>query len=764
MSGTALHIELRALKNLQDSTDIEACVTIPTANTPSTTAHSVDDASTPQYAISASSNLQERRTRTLKHGDTFAVFDQRGDIGGEMGNSEGLYHRDTRILSQFQLLLEEARPLLLSSMTQDDNAVFSADLSNPDLLIDGKIALRREQIHLQRIKFVWEGTCYERLLVRNFSDAPLQLRLSLRFAADFADLFEVRGERRTAHGTASAAQPTGTEVRLSYRGLDDIERVTRLNFDPAPKTLSIGRAGYELVLKPRETRRIFLRYGVPEPSGDDRIEAWNGRVFYRQMRAARHALRQSSARAASVDSSNSVFNEIVRRSVSDLYMLITDTPQGHYPYAGTPWFSTPFGRDGIITALMTLWVDPSIAKGVLGFLAATQATAVEPERDAEPGKILHEMRHGEMANLREVPFGRYYGSVDSTPLFVLLLGEYFVRTGDLETVRALWPNAKAALRWIDTYGDHDGDGFVEYYRQTKEGLANQGWKDSHDAIFHSDGRTAEGPIALCEVQAYVYGAKRHGALLAGALGHHSDAATLQAQAVGLRRQFEEKFWVEELSTYALALDGAKQPCRVVSSNAGQVLLTGIASPDRAQRVTETLLGTDLFSGWGIRTVALSAARYNPMSYHNGSVWPHDNGLIAMGMSRYGQKQAAARVFSALFDAASYMDLRRLPELFCGFVRRERNAPTQYPVACSPQAWASATTLCLMQATLGLELFDGSHEVAFYRPVLPDFLDHVHLRNLRLSGGSVDVLLHRHGDGVAATVTRRDGDVVVVVRH
>ncbi len=749
-----------ALQNLQTTTHIGASVNTSTLIDAESPARPADDAAASQYAIAASASLQERPTRTLKHGDTFVVFDLRGDIGGEPGNSEGLYHRDTRILSQFQLLLEEARPLLLSSMTQDDNAVFSADLSNPDLLANGQVALRREQIHLHRLKFVWNAACYERLLVRNFSDAPLQVRLTFRFSSDFADLFEVRGERRAARGESSAELESDRGVLLKYLGLDKIERVTRLTFDPAPKTLTIGRAVYELALKPRETRRIFLRYGVRDGDAGE----WTGRRFYRQMRSARHALRESSSRAASVDSSNSVFNEIVRRSVSDLYMLITDTPQGHYPYAGTPWFSTPFGRDGIVTALMTLWIDPSIAKGVLRFLAATQATAAEPERDAEPGKILHEMRHGEMANLREVPFGRYYGSVDSTPLFVLLLGEYFVRSGDLDTVRELWPNVEAALGWIDTYGDRDGDGFVEYYRQTKEGLANQGWKDSHDAIFHSDGRTAEGPIALCEVQAYVYGAKRHAALLAAALGHHAHAGSLQAQAASLRRQFEEKFWCEELSTYALALDGAKQPCRVVASNAGQVLLTGIAAPEHAQRVTATLLSSSAFSGWGIRTVAHSAARYNPMSYHNGSVWPHDNGLIAMGMARYGHKQAAAQVFSAIFDAASYMELRRLPELFCGFARMQHNAPTQYPVACSPQAWASATTLSLLQATLGLELFDGSGEIAFYRPVLPEFLSHVHLRNLRLSGGSVDVLLHRHGNDVAATVTRRDGDVAVVVKY
>jgi glycogen debranching enzyme len=547
---------------------------------------------------------------------------------------------------------------------------------------------------------------------------------------------------------------------LRYIGLDQVERITKLAFDPPPKTLTTARAGFEVSLKPHEARRIFFRIGVPDVIHDD----WSGRAFYRQMRAARRALRSSSGRAASVDSSNSLFNEIARRAVSDLYMLITDTPQGPYPYAGTPWFSTPFGRDGIITALMTLWLDPNIAKGVLGFLAATQATAVEPQRDAEPGKILHEMRHGEMAALHEVPFGRYYGSVDATPLFVLLLGEYFVRTDDLDTVRALWPNAEAALRWIDSYGDRDGDGFVEYYRQTQEGLANQGWKDSQDAVFHRNGHYAEGPIALCEVQAYVYGAKQHASRLAAALGHQQQAETLRAQAEALREKFEKDFWCEELSVYALALDGAKQPCRVVSSNAGQVLLTGIASADRARRVAQTLLGPACFSGWGIRTIGLSELRYNPMSYHNGSVWPHDNGLIALGLARYGHKQAAAQVFSALFDAATYMDLRRLPELFCGFSRRQRNAPTQYPVACSPQAWASATMLSLLQASLGLELFDRSNEIAFHSPVLPVFLDELHLRNLRLSRGSVDVLLHRHGEEVAVTVTRREGDVVVVVRH
>ena len=564
--------------------------------------HSVDEA--PQYVIAVSATLQQRCTRTLKHGDAFAVFDHRGDIGGEPGNPEGLYHRDTRMLSQLQLLFEEERPLLLSSMTQDDNAVFTADLSNPDLLEDGKIALRRENIHLNRMKFIWNGACYERVVVRNFSDRALDFRLTYRFASDFADLFEVRGERRSARGESRANLKSDNGVVLRYKGLDEIERVTEIAFYPTPETLTTARAAFEISLKPRATRRVFARVGLTSAAQGE----WTGRSFYRRMRAARHALKESSARSASVDSSNSVYNEIVRRSVSDLYMLITVTPQGPYPYAGIPWFSTPFGRDGIITALMTLWLDPTIARGVLGFLAATQSVATEPERDAEPGKILHEMRHGEMANLREVPFGRYYGSIDATPLFVLLLGEYFRRTGDLATVRSLWPNAEAALAWIDRYGDRDGDGFIEYHRQAKEGLANQGWKDSFDAIFHRDGRIAEGPIALCEVQAYVYGAKRHATVLAEALGDPQRAAALAEQAESLRQKFEAEFWCEDLSTYALALDGEKRPCRVISSNAGQVLFTGIASAERAERVAATLLSPAAFGGWGIRTVGSSEFR------------------------------------------------------------------------------------------------------------------------------------------------------------
>src|SRR5262249_7872483 len=359
-------------------------------------------------------------------------------------------------------------------------------------------------------------------------------------------------------------------------------------------------------------------------------------------------------------------NEVVCRSMADLSMLITDTEHGPYPYAGIPWYSTTFGRDALITAMQMLWVDPRLAHGVLNRLAALQATIFDPDSDAEPGKILHEMRAGEMAMLGEVPFRLYYGSVDSRALFVMLAGLYAERTGDLATIESLWPAIEAALGWIDGPGDADGDGFVEYFRATEQGLANQGWKDSLDSVFHADGRLAQGPIALAEVQAYVFAAKQLAARCARRLGHVERATALESAAEALAARFERAFWCPEIGMYAEALDGAKEPCRVRTSNAGQVLMTGIADPDRARTVANALMGPDFFSGWGIRTVSRREARYNPMSYHDGSIWPHDNALIALGFARYGAKQAIDRLFKGMFDVATYMDFRRLPELFCGF--------------------------------------------------------------------------------------------------
>src|SRR6476646_603204 len=536
-----------------------------------------------QFRIEATGAFREPRTRILKHGDTFAVLNHFGDIAGGSGSPDGLYHDDTRHLSQLELYLNGDRPLLLSANPGEDNALLTVDLANPDMTdLDGR-EMYRERIYINRRQFVWEDAYNELVLVRNFDVEPHVITLSLRFAADFVDVFEVRGQRRAKRGRRSAERLSGEAVVLRYWGLDGIERDTHLRFEPAPARLDTSSAQFILKLKGGEGTRIVLRVDCGAPTK----EKWGVRRYYGALRAARHASRQASARAASLESSNAVFNELARRSAADLYMLMTETPQGPYPFAGIPWFSTVFGRDGIITALLMLWTEPTIAKGVLSYLAAEQATSVDRERDAEPGKILHEMRKGEMARLGEVPFARYYGSVDATPLFVMLAGEYFARTADLATIRELWPHITAALRWIDSYGDRDHDGFVEYDRQSTTGLANQGWKDSGDAIFHADGELAEGPIALCEVQCYVYAAKRHAARLANALGDTALSAQLDAAAETLRRNFEAAFWCEELSTYAIARDGAKRPCRVITSNAGHALLTGIAAPDRAARVADT---------------------------------------------------------------------------------------------------------------------------------------------------------------------------------
>ncbi len=705
------------------------------------------------FAITATE--PSRPTRTLKYGDTFIVLDSRGDIGAASGESSGLFHEDTRHLSRLELLVNGQLPLLLGSNVRDDNSAFFVDLTNPDLIDGQRVVLEKDRVHILRTIFLWRDTAYQRFGVRNYGDQPVDLRLAIMFENDFADLFEVRGTHRGRRGTATEKLHGGDEVLLVYRGLDDKIRRTTLAFDPPPDLLTTDAAVYSLHLKPGEKRPIFLTVSCDE-------SGLRPPPFLRGLIAARRTMREQTRGRASVETSNDRFNEILCRSAADLAMLMTETPQGRYPYAGIPWYSTTFGRDGLITALQMLWWSPEVARGVLRRLAAYQAKTTDSHADAQPGKILHEMRGGEMAALREVPFGLYFGSVDSTPLFVLLAGLYAERTGDLETIVELWPNIEAALGWIDGPGDPDGDGFVEYMRASEKGLANQGWKDSHDAIFHADGRLAEGQIALVEVQGYVYAAKWMAARCAKRIGLADVARKLADEAEHLAARFEAAFWCPELETYALALDGAKQQCRVLSSNAGQVLFTGIVPPHRAVRVAKGLMQPNFFSGWGIRTVATGEARFNPMSYHNGSVWPHDNALIALGLGRYEQKRAVETLFAGMFSAATYMDHRRLPELFCGFQHQRGQGPTLYPVACSPQAWAGATPFTLLEASLGLEFDPFRGEIRLRNPRLPQFLDEVVLRDLRLSSSIVDLRVRRHGDTVSLDTPRISGDIRVSI--
>jgi len=707
------------------------------------------------FYIGATDQPTSRPPRALKCGDTFLVLDGRGDIAPSSGESAGLFHLDTRYLSRFELLLNDMPPLLLGSNLRDDNSAFFIDLTNPDFTAEQHIVLEKDSVHILRTIFLWRGTAFQRFGVRSYGHRAVDFKLSIQFESDFADLFEVRGTHRERRGTATAALHGENQVLLVYHGLDNKVRRTALTFDPRPDRLTTQASVYDIHLKPGEMRPLFVAASC-DPGGQPAL------TFQRGLIAARREMRESTRERTSVETSNDRFNDVLCRSAADLAMLMTDTPQGRYPYAGIPWFSTTFGRDGLITALQMLWWNPEVASGVLRRLAAYQATTTDPFSDSAPGKILHEMRGGEMAALREVPFGLYYGSVDSTPLFVLLAGLYAERTGDIATVAALWPAIEAALGWIDGPGDVDGDGFLEYQRATEQGLVNQGWKDSHDAIFHADGRLAEGSIALAEVQGYVFAAKRMAARCARRLGREAAAARLDAEAGLLAERFEAAFWCPDIGTYALALDGAKKPCRVRTSNAGQVLFTGIAGADRAARVAAGLMEPRFFSGWGIRTVAHDEARYNPMSYHNGSIWPHDNALIALGLARYGHKRAVDTLFEGLFGAANYMEHRRLPELFCGFKRQHGHGPTLYPVACSPQAWASATPFTLLAASLGLEFDPFNGEIRLCNPRLPAFLDEVVLRDLKLGASNVDLRVRRHGDTVSLDTPRITGNIRVSV--
>jgi glycogen debranching enzyme len=705
-----------------------------------------------KFYISATSSLADDRTRVLKEGETFAVFDRHGDIRPLGHGVHGVYHEGTRFLSRLELCLERYRPVLLSSTVKEDNAVLSVDLTNPDSGHDGRIDLPRGTIHLVRTKFLWQGSAYESLTVSNYGLMAHEVVVTLRFEADYADIFEVRGLRREHRGRRLMDKVGHDWVELGYQGLDGLVRRTRLLFSPSPTELFGSEAMFALSLKPKEERTILLTVSCDAAQEAPRVAL---REAYQRLTIS---LKVGRADQCDIYTSNEQFNDWLNRSLSDLHMMVTGTSTGPYPYAGVPWYSTPFGRDGLITALEFLWVDPTLCRGVLAYLAATQATEIIPEQDAEPGKILHETRRGEMAALGEIPFGRYYGTVDATPLFIMVASSYFIRTGDLAFIAALWPHIELALKWLDTYGDLDGDGFVEYARHSPNGLVQQGWKDSSDSIFHADGTLAQAPIALCEVQGYTYAAKQGAAELARALGHHALAEGLLRQAQALKDRFEEAFWCEEFGTYSLALDAQKRPCRIRSSNAGHCLFTGIADPVHARQAAETLLRSDSFSGWGIRTLSTAEVRYNPMSYHNGSVWPHDNALIAAGMAGYGFRELGLKVLTGLFDASLFVDLHRLPELFCGFERRRGEGPTLYPVACAPQAWAAAAVFLLLQSCLGLSIDGRGARISFAEPILPPFLQEVRIKNLRAGKSSVDLLVHGHDRNVNVELLRMEGHV------
>jgi glycogen debranching enzyme len=723
--------------------------------------------------------------QVLKHENLFLLTDPFGDIHPD-SRGLGLYNGDTRILSCSILRIGGQRPVLLQG-SAGGNFRGTIHLTNPALERDfgAKIrpdgTLQTQKLGITRQRLVSGEGLQERLHVENHSEHEETFTVELALADDAADIFEVRGYRRKSRGTCLPVAIRDGRLTFRYDGLDGIRRITHVAFSEPPTEVQpvtdederYWQGGWVLLcwrwtLAPGD--RNDLSWTVwPEQHQTPKRARADGIVFPDPPRVSADegagAYRAWSSGTSTAQTDHELFNLTFSRSVADLRLLINDGPGDgeRYVAAGVPWFTTLFGRDAIITALQALAFRPQIAVEALTVLAAYQATERDDDRDAEPGKILHELRTGEMAKTGELPFRPYYGSVDATPLWLVLLGATYEWTGDRALLDRLWPNALAALEWIDRWGDRDGDGFVEYERRAANGLINQGWKDSANSTRDRNGVEAHAPIALVEVQGYVYDAKLRMAALARVRGEDELAQRLERDAETLRVRFEDAFWIPDRRYYAMALDGDKRPADAYASNPGHCLWSGIVAPDRARDVADRLLSAELFSGWGIRTYGASEPGYNPIGYHTGTVWPHDSALIAHGLKRYGFNDEANRIVGSLFEAAQHFADYRLPELFCGFDRETSAVPVPYPVACSPQGWAAGATFLVLQTMLGLRPHAERNELELYRPNLPDWLGRVTLSNVRVGEAAVDLLFHRWRGTTSAEVLRKVGDISITIR-
>ena len=687
---------------------------------------------------------------TLKYGHTFGIFDEFGDISGE--GETGLYYRGTRFLSLYRLKVFGNSPLLLSSTVKEDNSVLTVDLTNHEV---PELDLPAGSIHIWRSKFLYQNLAYEKIHLRNYHLKPVEVVLEFEFDGDFKDIFEIRGFNRSRPGKFFPVKLEKTGFSFSYLGIDERLRQTFVRFSLPPESLSPRATRVVVSLKPKKSFSFYIY--VECVIGEERSS--QSPSYQKALYFIKQGIRDWESRSCKVITSNEQFNQWIKRSWADIVMLVSRTRYGFYPFAGIPWFAAPFGRDGIITALECLWMCPEIAKGTLWFLSQTQAREFDPEKDAEPGKIVHEIRSGELAEAGELPFAWYYGSVDSTPLYLILAGEYFFRTGDADFIKGIWTNIRLALEWIDKYGDLDGDGFVEYEPSDK-GLINKGWKDSWDSVFYEDGNLVKPPVALVEVQGYVYKAKKIIAKVARAIGEYELAKSLELQAEELKEKIEDAFWDEKLNCYVLALDGEKRPCRVRTSNAGHLLFSGVSPLKRAIALANVFFEKHFFSGWGIRTLSALEKRYNPLSYHNGSIWPHDNAIIGYGLAEYGFKKECIKILKSLFEASTFFKLHRVPELFCGFSRRHHEGPTHYPVACHPQAWAAGAVFLLLQGCLGLR-FDENQVLLVY-PALPKFIEELWIHGLSLKNGSLDLYFKNYGDDVGVRVLNKQGSVNLII--
>ncbi|QJD84826.1 amylo-alpha-1,6-glucosidase [Cohnella herbarum] len=676
--------------------------------------------------------------RVIKNNDVFLMTDHHGDIRGNSAEG-GLYMKDTRFLSKLEITLNGKRPLLLSSAA-DENFVARIRLTNEHDETDGEVKLWRESVELIRERFIYGEVLYETLSMTNYSTKALNFDVGAAFDADFSDMFLIRGFQPAEElGKVTERNMNKKEWHAAYQGVDGIRRDTRIVWDTEADSMSEqGEVNFAISLQPTEVKKITFTV-IPSLEGKHPV------VIPREEAIAelQRTYESWNENATKVLSDSKVLNGLFDRGVQDLRVLLTDFGYGLFPVAGLPWYAVPFGRDSLIAALQMLPLIPDVARGTLEMMAAYQGTDVNPWKDEQPGKIMHELRNGELARSGQVPFAPYYGSIDSTPLFILLAAEYAHWTGDTDTIAKLLPNIEKALEWIKGYGDRDKDGWVEYYQESSKGIANQGWKDSADSVVHESGEFAAAPIALVEVQGYVYQAKLRLAPILERLGRNDMAQQLREEAERLKQAFDGAFWMPEEKFYAIALDANKDQVRSVTSNPGHLLMSHLVPEDKARLVAQRLVAEDMFGGYGIRTMSTGSTGYNPMSYHDGSVWPHDNSMTLIGMSRLGFKEEAATVVSGMLNAAEHFEYYRLPELYCGY-DESVGYPVSYPVACSPQAWAAGTSIVLIQSMLGLQP-DALARSIRLDPFLPEGINHLTVTDLPVADGRISVELKRdHG--------------------
>ncbi|HET7078718.1 MAG TPA: glycogen debranching N-terminal domain-containing protein [Chloroflexia bacterium] len=722
-----------------------------------------------------------RRTRVLKGGQSaitrgiahaivikdenlFFLAEPSGDVplGGEHGL--GLYYHDCRYLNGYELRLAGAAPDMLSANAgQGAQAVF--ELTNPDLQLPDGTTLQKEELGITWTRVVDSAApaLLDVIRFQNFDPGAVAFPLTLTFAAAFEDIFVVRGAVPKEQGRIYPPVWRDGALWFLYDGADGVRRRLMVQCDPAPARVDESALQFDITLESRAHCEVVVALRLLEATDPATAAVPPPAVpaVGRVQAALEAEATQWLAGQTEVESDSLLLNNVLDRSLRDLRVLRSTLAGDAYFAAGLPWFGTLFGRDSLITALQMLAYNPAIAEQTLRVLARYQGTRIDEWRDEQPGKILHELRVGEMAHLHEIPHTPYYGTVDATPLFLVLVGRHAAWTGDLRLFHDLRDHIERALTWVDRYGDLTGAGYVSYAGRSDAGLTNQGWKDSGAAIMNADGTPARPPIALVEVQGYVYLAKTGLAELYARAGDAARAEQLRREAIDLRARFNRDFWLADQDCYALALQAGGAPAAVVSSNPGQALWTGICDDDKAQQTVARLMADDMFSGWGVRTLATGAARYNPIGYHLGTVWPHDNSLIAAGFRRYGADEAACRIFTGIVEAAMYFESYRLPELFAGFARGPHSVPVRYPVACHPQAWAAGSVPLLLATLLGLEPDAFARRLRIVRPMLPDFIDRLHVRGLRVGAARADLAFTR-ADGRLAVDVQVDGDLDVVV--